>query len=120
MPLRYLLSVLTLLPVDTVNCVQTLKELANYKGADDGSIYIAIQRRVFDVSTGRDFYGPGSGHGAWVSTETCTPGCDCFPTPAPLDVSRRVTNAIPLGDHVRIGSHCKLRPNTEGTPCFLG
>nr|CAG4649533.1 EOG090X0A5G [Scapholeberis mucronata]SVE93765.1 EOG090X0A5G [Scapholeberis mucronata] len=42
--------------------VFTKEELAKYKGVNDGKIYIALMGRVFDVSRGKDFYGPGGGY----------------------------------------------------------
>ncbi|XP_046635300.1 neuferricin-like [Daphnia pulicaria] len=42
--------------------VFTKEELANYKGENGGDIYLAIMGRVFDVTRGRDFYGPGGGY----------------------------------------------------------
>ena len=37
-------------------------ELAYYDGTEDRPIYIAADGFVFDVSSGRDFYGPGAGY----------------------------------------------------------
>jgi hypothetical protein len=38
-----------------------------------------------------------------------------------LEASMRVTNGIPLGVFTpRTGSHCKLRPNTEGGTLLVG
>ena len=42
--------------------VFTKEELAKYKGENGGDIYLALMGRVFDVSRGRDFYGPGGGY----------------------------------------------------------
>lgn len=42
--------------------VFTKEELAKYKGEDGSDIYIALMGRVFDVTRGRDFYGPGGGY----------------------------------------------------------
>lgn len=38
------------------------EELAQYKGENGGDIYLALMGKVFDVSSGRDFYGPGGGY----------------------------------------------------------
>lgn len=38
------------------------EELAKYKGEDGGKIYIGFMGRVFDVTRGKDFYGPGGGY----------------------------------------------------------
>lgn len=37
----------------------TPKTLVKYDGKDGGRILLAIQGRVFDVTPGRNFYGPG-------------------------------------------------------------
>lgn len=37
----------------------TPKTLAKYNGKDDPKIFMAVKRRVFDVSQGAAFYGPG-------------------------------------------------------------
>lgn len=43
----------------TAERVFTAAELARYTGQDGGPIYIAINGRVFDVSSNRDMYGAG-------------------------------------------------------------
>ena len=40
----------------------TKEELANNKGENGGDIYLAFMGRVFDVTRGRDYYGPGGGY----------------------------------------------------------
>lgn len=40
----------------------TKEELAKYKGENGGDIYLALMGRVFDVTRGRDYYGPGGGY----------------------------------------------------------
>jgi len=42
--------------------VFTKEELSKFKGEDGGDIYIAIMGKVFDVSRGKDYYGPGGGY----------------------------------------------------------
>ncbi len=37
----------------------TRAQLAKYTGADGGPIFLAVKGRIYDVSTGRDHYGPG-------------------------------------------------------------
>lgn len=37
----------------------TPKSLAKYNGKDDPKIFIAVKNRVFDVTQGATFYGPG-------------------------------------------------------------
>ncbi|KAG5457082.1 MAG: hypothetical protein BJ554DRAFT_3000 [Olpidium bornovanus] len=37
----------------------TPRELAEHDGRDTTEIYLAVKRKVFDVSPGRSFYGPG-------------------------------------------------------------
>ncbi|KAJ6383095.1 hypothetical protein OIU77_031508 [Salix suchowensis] len=41
----------------------TADQLLQYNGADPSKpIYVAIKERVFDVSTGKSFYGPGGSY----------------------------------------------------------
>ncbi len=41
----------------------TIEELAQYDGSGaDGKIYISVRGTVYDVTAGRDFYGPGAGY----------------------------------------------------------
>jgi len=42
--------------------VFTKEELSTFKGENDGPIYLALMGKVFDVTNGRDFYGPGGGY----------------------------------------------------------
>jgi membrane-associated progesterone receptor component len=43
----------------------TLEELHSFNGAqDDQPIYIALNGKVYDVSSGRHFYGPGTSYHA--------------------------------------------------------
>jgi cytochrome b involved in lipid metabolism len=49
------LIVLALEPKD-----YTPQELSRFNGKDEPYILIAIRRKVFDVTSGRDYYGPGS------------------------------------------------------------
>ena len=43
--------------------VFTKEELAKYKGEEEGGkIYMAIMGKVFDVTRGKDYYGPGGGY----------------------------------------------------------
>lgn len=44
------------------------EELAEYKGQNGGDIYLALMGKVFDVSGGRDFYGPGGGYSFFSGT----------------------------------------------------
>jgi membrane-associated progesterone receptor component len=37
----------------------TPRTLLPYNGSDNPSVYLAVRGRVFDVSSGRNFYGPG-------------------------------------------------------------
>ncbi|KAI1083006.1 cytochrome b5 [Whalleya microplaca] len=37
----------------------TPRELLPYNGANNAPVYLAVRGRVFDVSSGRNFYGPG-------------------------------------------------------------
>ena len=39
----------------------TLEQLAAYKGVDGAPIYMSINRRIFDVSSGESFYGSVNG-----------------------------------------------------------
>ena len=38
-------------------------ELAKFVGTESENIYLAILGRVYDVSTGKQYYSPGSGYG---------------------------------------------------------
>nr|CAG4638611.1 EOG090X0A5G [Cyclestheria hislopi] len=40
----------------------TKSELSNFKGIDGGPIYLAIMGKVFDVTKGVEYYGPGGGY----------------------------------------------------------
>ncbi|KAJ8775383.1 hypothetical protein K2173_023148 [Erythroxylum novogranatense] len=41
----------------------TAEQLSHYNGSDASKpIYVAIKGRVFDVSTGKNFYGPGGSY----------------------------------------------------------
>mmetsp|Transcript_12270 Transcript_12270/g.30974 ORF Transcript_12270/g.30974 Transcript_12270/m.30974 type:complete len:259 (-) Transcript_12270:378-1154(-) len=51
----------------------SLEELQGYTGADvTKPILLAVRGRVFDVSKGRDFYGPGGGYNLFAGHE-----CSC-------------------------------------------
>lgn len=39
----------------------TRGQLSAFKGVDGGPIYLAVAGRIYDVSAGRDHYGPGKG-----------------------------------------------------------
>lgn len=47
----------------------TKEELAKYKGENGGDIYLALMGRVFDVTRGRDYYGPGGGYAFFSGKE---------------------------------------------------
>lgn len=47
----------------------TKEELAKYKGEDGGDIYLALMGKVFDVTRGRDYYGPGGGYAFFSGKE---------------------------------------------------
>jgi predicted heme/steroid binding protein len=40
----------------------TPEQLAQYRGQDSGPIFLAVHGRIFDVTEGRAFYGPGAGY----------------------------------------------------------
>ncbi|KAK6116970.1 hypothetical protein DH2020_049345 [Rehmannia glutinosa] len=41
----------------------TLQQLKNYDGTDSSKpIYVAIRGRIYDVTTGKSFYGPGGSY----------------------------------------------------------
>lgn len=46
-------------PETTIWKLYTPRSLAAFDGKDGGRILLAIDRNVFDVSTGKGFYGPG-------------------------------------------------------------
>ncbi|KAH0462829.1 hypothetical protein IEQ34_010404 [Dendrobium chrysotoxum] len=48
----------------------TADQLKNYDGSDDNKpIYISIRGAVFDVSTGKSFYGPGGAYAVFSGRE---------------------------------------------------
>ncbi|KAJ3041679.1 hypothetical protein HK097_002205 [Rhizophlyctis rosea] len=47
----------------------TPKELAHYDGKEDKPIFIGVNGRVYDVSRGRGFYGPGSMYGNFAGRD---------------------------------------------------
>ncbi|MGB5368558.1 MAG: cytochrome b5-like heme/steroid binding domain-containing protein [Polyangiales bacterium] len=50
----------------------SLQELAAYDGSDSGKpLLIAIRGQVYDVTRGRDFYGPGGPYGMFAGKD-CT------------------------------------------------
>jgi len=50
----------------------TLDELATYDGSDPGKpLLVAIRGHVYDVTRGRDFYGPGGPYGMFAGKD-CT------------------------------------------------
>ena len=50
----------------------SLSELGDYDGSDPGKpLLIAIRGHVYDVTRGRDFYGPGGPYGMFVGKD-CT------------------------------------------------
>jgi hypothetical protein len=55
--------------------VFTKEELAKYKGENGGDVYLAIMGRVFDVTRGRDFYGPGGGYSFFSGIYICIYKC---------------------------------------------
>lgn len=48
-------------PPPTVFRTYTPKTLVEFNGENDRPVYLAVRGRVFDVSPGRNFYGPVSG-----------------------------------------------------------
>lgn len=49
------------IPIKTEQ-VLTKEELSKFRGENGGPIYLALMGRVFDVTKGKDFYGPGGGY----------------------------------------------------------
>ena len=43
--------------------------LAQYTGVGDTPIYISVKGTVFDVTSGRDFYGPGKSYNVFAGKE---------------------------------------------------
>lgn len=42
-------------------------------GENDSEIWLSIVGKVYDVTAGRDFYGPGSGYSAFAGTDASVP-----------------------------------------------
>ena len=42
--------------------VFTKDELSKFRGENGSPIYLALMGRVYDVTRGKDFYGPGGGY----------------------------------------------------------
>ncbi|KAJ3288297.1 hypothetical protein HK104_008246 [Borealophlyctis nickersoniae] len=47
----------------------TPKELSHFDGKDDKPIYMAVNGRVYDVTRGRGFYGPGGMYGNFAGRD---------------------------------------------------
>lgn len=47
----------------------TRAELSKFQGEGGAPIYVGIKGRVFDVSAGKDFYGPGSGYACFAGRD---------------------------------------------------
>ncbi|KAH8930053.1 cytochrome b5 [Atractiella rhizophila] len=47
----------------------TPRELRSYDGRDGGRVLLAIRGRIFDVSAGRGFYGPGGPYGNFAGRD---------------------------------------------------
>lgn len=48
----------------------TPSQLAEYDGRDGGPVFLAVYGRVFDVSAGRDHYGPGGGYASLAARDS--------------------------------------------------
>eukprot|EP00039_Didymoeca_costata_P020562 m.341676 g.341676 ORF g.341676 m.341676 type:complete len:467 (+) comp20340_c0_seq1:83-1483(+) len=56
----------------------TLEELAKFNGEDDSPLYLAILGRIYDVSAGKSFYGPGRSYHHYIAkdaTRSFATGC---------------------------------------------
>ncbi|KAJ2742587.1 Dihydrodipicolinate synthase [Coemansia sp. BCRC 34301] len=47
----------------------TKREISAYTGADNGPILIAVKGKVYDVSLGRGFYGPGCAYNVFAGRD---------------------------------------------------
>lgn len=48
----------------------TLDQLKQYDGTDPSKpIYISVRRRIFDVSTGKSYYGPGGSYAMFAGKD---------------------------------------------------
>ncbi|KAJ2779741.1 Dihydrodipicolinate synthase [Coemansia javaensis] len=47
----------------------TKREVARHTGADNGPVLIALDGRVYDVSAGRSFYGPGGPYSVFAGRD---------------------------------------------------
>jgi alpha-tubulin suppressor-like RCC1 family protein len=95
------------------------------EGMGEPPRFIGVGNKHVCIGTDSNVYSLGSspcygelGHGARFSTEVYTRGAPIieFHAFALLEaLPCVVTNGVPLGRPFLTGSHCKLRPNTEGT-----
>ncbi|KAJ2767641.1 Dihydrodipicolinate synthase [Coemansia nantahalensis] len=51
----------------------TKRQLAQYTGADGAPILIALDGKVYDVSAGRGFYGPGGAYSVFAGRDAVCP-----------------------------------------------
>ncbi|GFP93568.1 probable steroid-binding protein 3 [Phtheirospermum japonicum] len=50
----------------------TPQQLKNYDGPDPSKpIYVAIRARIYDITTDRSFYGPGSAYCVFAGKDEC-------------------------------------------------
>jgi membrane-associated progesterone receptor component len=66
----------------------TPKTLEPFSGKDSGKILLAIDRKVFDVTAGRNFYGPGTYDLLWCLHELNVPEDGMYGNFAGRDASR--------------------------------
>lgn len=104
----------------------TLEELSKYCGADPfRPILFAVRGRVFDVTAGRDFYGPGGWVGGWLPGRAAGGGGMLrrrrFRSMAGQRVSEVKGGAPPRVGRADVTPHLPLpAPQAAGTACLRG
>lgn len=100
--------------------VFTVEELAQYDGSDpDKPIYLALLGKVYDVTAGRNYYGPGGGYSFFAGRDaTRSYITGCFQTHLTHDL-----RGLSEGEIKNLDQWVSMYANSEkyfyvGTVCF--